>query len=65
MNVFYETMANVPMNQVGSKAKEAMLREKEKEVSIPQHNLLRYRFGLTKVDSKKSHKNLKRKKKGK
>ena len=65
MSIFDETMANVPMNKVGKKTDDNVLREKEPEISIPQHALLRYKFGFKKVDSKKSHKNLKRKKKGK
>jgi hypothetical protein len=65
MSIFSETMANVPLKTVGSQARENVLRENEQDLKIPQHNLLRYRFGFKKVSSKKSHKNLKRKKKGK
>ena len=71
MSIFSETMANVPIHIPNRKVESVteeqnnVLRENEHAQEIPQHNLLRYRFGLTKITSKKSHKQLKRKKKNK
>ena len=66
MSIFSETMANVPITQVGSKAdNNTELQENEKDIKIPQHILLRYKFGFKKVTSKRPHKKVKRKKKGK
>ena len=65
MSIFSETMANVPITPVRPKEEKNELQENEKEIKIPQHILLRYKFGLKKVTSKRPHKKVKRKKKGK
>ena len=62
MNAFEEAMAYVPLVP-NMKQTTEVLREKDEDIKIPQHNILRYNFGFKKVTSKKSHKNLKRKKK--